>query len=770
MSPRRLVWTLCAISTLWPAAAHAQARVRVDAAKRTLIYPGGSAPIPLAEIAADKIAVEQVLLDGGVSVTRVKVGVDPTWEAIVAQSKLVFAGLTGFAKGQPGGRTGAMVQLLGKTLLVGEVAEDRTICGQAMTPLSPQVLDPKTMELRPATVQRLPADQRSKATRIVASARRGPAEASLGRLLLATASSSGAAKALTDGDPETVWREDRTGAGQGEFVTMETPSEVPITRLAVTVAPSSPSEDGAAPQTFFLVAKDRTLAITLPEDAWTHPGEAYDVPLPEPISTPCMSLVLDAAYVRGKRPEVGVAELVAYSAFDGAGASLEKVAKALAGGGARAEGAAAILKRATKPLPAVRAAYPELDAAGRGLAIDVASAAACDESAPLLTDALGDDDREVVRKARGKLERCAKAAAPALADGVRKGTPKVQIQAATLLAHVAPKEALAPLADALDGGDAKTRAAVRGALGHAARDADKGAVVALLTRPGGAGAKVEMLRALSARLGDARAEADARIAELLAPGAEMRTRFLLAEPLADLARAGDEDAAARLGALLASDPHLAVRARAAEVSGGIAPLEARLVAATADREPRVREAALRAVATAHVRAAEPQAVARLGSDPWTFVRTAAASALAALPRSDASDRGLEAALRDRSARVRAAALDALAAHDAKSTATAIGARAFDEKEDAEVRLAAVRALGRMCVAASADGLTRLAAAGASQVAEEDARSLAIAAVDTLGRLHPKDLAARLAKVQGEGTNDPVKRAVSHALAATEVCR
>ena len=787
VSLRRTLGLVCAISTFYVAApfsaspALADARVRVDAAAKKLVHAGGTVDIPLAVIPTDKVVVDDVPLGGGRFITHVRVsaGEPNAWEALVAGgTTVVWSGLTGFTRGQDGERTGDMVQVLTrsgmlKDVLVGEVAQDRVICGQTMTALSPKVLDARTMELRGATVQRLPLAQREKATRIVAVARRGPAEAPLGRMLVATAASSGTAKSLTDGDAETLWSEDRPGAGQGEFVTMETPPEVPITRLSLTIAPKEPDANGAAPQTLFLVARERTYAITLPEDAWTHPGEAYDIPLPEPVSTACLSLVLHSAYVRGKSPDVGVAELIAYSAFDAPGATLETVARALSGGGARAEAAAAVLKRATGSLAAVRAVFPELDAPGRALAIDVASAAACADSGPLLCDALGDDDREVARKAQGKLERCARTAAPALADAVRKGSPRVRVRAATLLAHVAPREALTPLADALDSGDVgdgETRAAVRGALGHAAQGAEKDALGQLLARPGSPGAKLEMLRALSGRLGDVRAEADQRVAELLVPGADMRTRYLLTGPLADLARAGDSAAAARLGSLLATDHHVAVRARAAELAGGIPAVDASLVTAIDDPAPRVREAALRAVASSHLRAAEARAIARLWGDGWTFVRMAAASALATLGPSPAADHALEVAFHDASPRVRAASVEALAARGVRTSAAAIGARAFDEKEDVTVRLAAVRALGKTCATDTADGLYRLAAAGASQVADDDARSLAIAAVDALGHLGPKDLAPRLAKVRAADANDAVKRAVDHALKSTEVCK
>src|SRR5262249_28688113 len=156
----------------------------------------------------------------------------------------------------------------------------------------------------------------------------------------------------------------------------------------------------------------------MPEDAWAHPGEAYDVTLPEPVHTTCVSLVLDDAYDRGRAaPEVSIAELAAYSSFDGPTATAEQAARALAGGGARADEAAAVLKRSAGGLAAVRAVYTELDAPGRALAMDVAaSASSCADAAPLLVLGLGDGDREVLRKSREKLLRCAKAGAPALAD------------------------------------------------------------------------------------------------------------------------------------------------------------------------------------------------------------------------------------------------------------------------------------------------------------------------------------------------------------------
>ncbi len=773
VKPWRTFEVFCAISTVCvaPADAAPDPAVRVDPAAKTLLYAGGSAAIPLLTVAKENVSITEVPLDDGKIVMHVKVRSEPNpWEAIVAHDKLVFSGFTGFAKGEPGERTGEAVRVLGRDVMVADIQEDRKICGQEFTALSPRVLDPKTMELRGATVQRLPTDQRQAARRIIASARGGPAEPALSRLLVARGASTGTAKSLTDGDIATVWTEQRPGMGQGEFVTMDAPYEVGLSGFSITVAPLAPGPAGAAPQAFFLVTDSQTFAITMPDDAWTRPGEAYDIPLPEPIHTTCISLVLNSAYVRGTAPEVSLAELVAYSSFDGPAATLDKVAAALGGGGPRAEGAAAVLKRAPGGLAAVSAAYAQLDAAGRALAMDVASVADCEKGAPLLVGALGETDREVVRKARGKLERCGKAAANALSEGALTGSPRVRLEAPMLLAQVAPREALAPLAEAMTTTDEKARAAARKALAHAARDAEKSALAALLAKRGSQDARIDMLRALAARLFDVRADANAVFPELLAPGAPMRTRYLLAAPIAELARAGDLDAAARLVAFISRDSDVPVRAHAAELAAGIAAAEAALAAAVEDPEPRVREAALRSIALAHLKSGEAHAIKRIGEDPWTFVRMAAAGAIAALPASAASDRALAGALKDPSPRVRASAILALAAHRATGQAEALLERLDDGEEDLEVRIAAARALGQICARMATNRLVKLAASGASPVASEDERAVGMAAIDALGRLHPPDLAARLAKARAPDANAGARRAAEHALRETDVCR
>ena len=178
------------------------------------------------------------------------------------------------------------------------------------------------------------------------------------------------------------------------------------------------------------------------------------MPLVEPLRTSCLSVVLDKAYARASEPhpEVTLAEIVAYSAFDGPTAKLEDVAKAMSGGGARAHAASGVLLRAgAAGLAAAAKAYPSLDAPGRALAIDAAiGAGTCESSAALFVAAMGDADREVARKGREKVERVWKAAGAGARGGAVRGSDMaMRASAATPLASIAPSgTAVEPLASA----------------------------------------------------------------------------------------------------------------------------------------------------------------------------------------------------------------------------------------------------------------------------------------------------------------------------------
>lgn len=693
------------------------------------------------------------------------------WEAIIAppahantlSAVVMYSGITGYAHGEDGERSGDVVTFLGeganKTVVVGEMREDLRICGQDATVLNPRAIDPKIMQFRGASMQRLSRAERSDASKIIATARHAPADTPLAPLLVVEGASSeiGSARALVDGDTKTTWGEARPGAGAGEFVVLRAAAEIPITHLEITIAPPNESplpttnlekktatpttSKTAAPKSLFLVTEKKIYAVTLPEDASAHPGESYDVAFAEPIMTACMTVVLDEAYSRDPHPDVAIAEVAAFSAFDAPGAKLADVAKIMNGGGARAESAAALLKRAGDAgLAATVAVWDSLDVRGRALAADVAGSGPCPAATPLLVKALVDRDHEVARKGEETLDRCGRAALPALAAIVGDG-------------------------------DERTRSIERAAFMRAAHITDAHILPPILNQKDRSlTARIDLLRASSARLPEIAADADAAIDDILKTDSSFRSRYLLLGPIASLARGGDTNSSARFISLLTQDPDSPIRAHAAELAAHVAAAQGALLGALGDQDPRVRDAALHTIADEHSSPATVAVEKLLEHDPWSFVRTSAATAIGAFPAAIDIDRSLAAALKDPSPLVRVAAIDALAAHRAASFAPDLRARLDDEGEEIDVRVAATRALGATCDAASLGRLSDLAGKVASPIASEVEVALGLAAIDAIGVMHPADIARRLSAVTAPGVSASVRRRAHDAISEPGTCR
>ncbi len=766
--------------------------VKVDLARGVVTASGVERAIPIdrAQLPSEgAVTVESLAIGQGKHVVHVRVPVrdadenGPAWEAILAagSKEAIFAAMTGSLSGDPGERSGKAVQIVphgpSSFVLVGDTREDLHICGQSATLLDPLALYPGPLELRPATVQRLSADQRASAEKITAQDAGATLDSPLAQLLVARGSSVPGSRGLelTDGDAQTVWREQRPGIGQGEFVVMAAPRAVPITRVKVVTSPPNAvlTTTGAGPRTFYLVTSTGTFEVTIPTDPWRKPGETYEVVFPRPIETACLALVLGSAYSRGlEHPDVGVAELAAYSEFDVPGATLDDVAKRLSS--ERGIAAAQVLERAAKgALDAVANAYDGLDARGRALAMDVAASHdKCEEAGPLFARGLCEATGEAPRKAREKLERC-KGAAPALAARMRDDAASSSC-IAPMLASLAPDEALEPIADALASAqedDHATRAVLRAAFSRALADVPRGRLAGLLAdRNRSALARLEMMRAAESRVGEAAAESEATVAELLSGAPSMRVRYLTLGPLGELARAGDQVAAGRIVDAVVSDPDGRVRGRAAELAAGLPSAMPALVRAAGDPEPRVRQAALAALAPTVSPDAARAGVDALNRDGWWFVKVEAVAMLMNAPASKGVDDALGDALHDPSVRVRGGALMALARRRAQSWRAAIRERLDDAGEDPQVRASAAGALGALCDADSADRLTDLARALASPATDEDAQQLGFAALFGLAALKPRDLRDRVAPLLASGAPPYARVAAEKALAARPMCK
>jgi HEAT repeat protein len=737
--------------------------------------------IPVRDVDDKNVSIKAVEMASGRHALWVHV---PTrsaasWDAVLAgrAGALVYAAETGKIHGQPGSMSGTAIKVVpdgsGHSYVArGSVSEDFTICDREAL-ASAEVLEPQSLEWRGASFQQLDPAEIAKATAVDATARQGAADKPLAPLLAARFSSSGAhPSALADGDASTVWSEAAAGSGHGQFVVFGAPNEVPISKLSITVAPPTPAPNGAAPSHFFLATRDQLFAVTMPEDAWTHPGRAYDVALPQAIKSSCLALVLDEAYATTKSPDVSIAEVSAYSELDGEGASLEKVALDLGAGGRRAQIAEAILKRAgNASLAPITAAWPKLDVVGHARAIDAAEGAQCGAAATrVFLDGLCESDANIQRKAKHALTQCKQsseivAAVQPLAQPMCKDVP-------TYVAMLGKQGALPKLSEWMSSSDGEMRSTVRHAFANAAQEATPQMLVAMINDAQKTPlVRLEMLRAMGARVKEIQADASKALDALLAPSADMPTRYLSLEPLGELAKAGDRASAARVGNMLAHDPDWPVRARAAELAREVPAVQSELVSAIDDAEPRVRQSALEIIAALRVSPAAVLVEKHLESDPWTFVRVSAARALGAMPAARDIDKALASALgADQSPQARSAIIDALAAHQARSYASAVRARLDDEQELPVVRTAAARALGAMCDPAQLERLTELARSAGDPMASGEDLTLGLAAISALGDIHPADLASRLAKLRDKSVRDAVRAAAEHAIAAPAKCR
>lgn len=792
--------TVCARAASCSAASGAVIDVPESVAPR--LVTAALVEVPLGE--GRRLARVDVPLEGGgawVALLAAPVGA----AARDVAPAVPFQGFVGVPKGAEGEARSVQIVVEGdanaRRVVVGERREDVSLCGRP-TLVAAREIDPGTLRLvRGASIDSVPAAERAAAPRLVAKRLPGAAAPSdAPRLLRARAASSAVERkfaTLTDGDPTTTWSEGKPGDGRGEFVTMAASTEVGVTSIELVVRGEGDElADGAAPRTLEIATSERLFEVELPEDAWASPGARFSVELPEEVRSACFAIVLGKAWARPgvKDPAVSLAEVTAHTAFDGAGT--DALAGALAGGGARARGAAVMLGRAgAAGVSASMAAYPTLDDAGRELARGVVDAAPCAEQAPffakLLVEAASAPDAErrgppgeregaEALHARDRLRRCGRVAAPALAAQVTSGAPRGRIAAATELSLVAPAEAIPVLADAMAAaeGDALRRE-LRDALARAARSERALPALAAELAPERVArrtepAKIDLLRAAGPSLGRVEGGASA-FAAVATSEASPRTRYLLLGPAAELALAGDAAALSWLGAALARDADPHVRARAAEVAGGVPALASVLVGAVDDPEPRVREAAVAAIAKLSARGTPPPDAAlgvlarRLAGEPWTFVKVGAARALATAPADANADRALAAMLRDASLEARGAAIDALGAHRAAAHADAIRARQDDEDENLEVRARAILALGALCDARSIDTHTTLARRAASPISDAD-RRLGAAAIAALGDAHPADLEKRLAPALGKDAPREVVEMAKAALAAPRVCR
>jgi HEAT repeat protein/mRNA-degrading endonuclease toxin of MazEF toxin-antitoxin module len=740
-----------------------------------------------AELRAKTPSAEVVAIGGGRRAVVVSIddGARSFRAVVVAPlgtgpAKILFSGLVGLTSGQPGERRGDVVRVLdaksgARAVVVGQELESVSLCGRP-TLLAPQQLNPKTLELQGAKLQRLTAQEIESAR--PAQVRRMTDEeasaAATGVLRALSASSAiGSPQAATDGDPETTWSEDRGAEGKGEFLVMRSPPETPISGLELTIRPKTRVlEGGAAPERLFIAGPRDVFSVTLHEDAWKTPGARYRVSFAQPLQGACLAVSLDSSFDKSPGAKVTLAEVRAVTEFDSS--KLGELVATLAGGGQRAEAAKSVLIAMGAPsFEAIAKAFDGLDEGGRRVALDVMDAAPCEQSAPVYVTALTSKVEAQALHARDRLRRCGSAGGEVLAAALAKSdkTDKRLIPLlVTELAVTDPVRSVQALVPLIDEKTVLRRRLIRTALAQVARTARaESAVRAVLADPQTPPvALIDLLRALGDQAPRYQPESTAALARLQQGSPVFRTRYLLLGPSATLSRVSPEvDGAFRQ--TLGGDPHPNLRAAAFNLVSEPQRYQLELLKALGDDHVRVREASARALGKPEAAFASQPLTERLAKDQWPLVRAAAADALARHPAGPALDQPLAAALTDESPLVRARSIRALGDRRAAGVAARIRDRLIDEEEFSEVRAEAARALGTLCDAESADILAAFAKKLADPMASPDAQLIATGAVQSLGRLALPNLKDALAPLSSKKAPPQARRAAAAALEARDTC-
>jgi HEAT repeat protein len=497
------------------------------------------------------------------------------------------------------------------------------------------------------------------------------------------------------------------------------------------------------------------------------------VQLSPPLQSSCLALVLDTAFTQSKSAQVTIAELSVLSELSAS--QLPELVASLAGGGQRAEASKSLLVAGGIPaFEAVAQAFPTLDEGGRRVALSVMDQAPCEQSARVYVAALTGTIEAQARHAQSRLGRCGSVGGAALAEALAradKTDKRVLPLLVSQLTLTDPARAVGAYLPLMDEKTVLRRRLLRTALAQAARSAaaEKAVRAALADAATPPVALLDLLRALGDAAPRFQPEVGQALQRLARSSTEFRTRYLLLGPTAALS-SSDPAAEAAFRKSLGADPHPHVRAAALSLVREPNRFRGELLSALQDREVRVREAAVQALAVPEAAFASSALTARLEKDEWPLVRAAVADALAKHPASPALDEPLTDALADDSSLVRARSVRALGERGVTAAADRIRDRLEDAEEWPEVRAEAARSLGVLCDAESAEVLAAFAKKLADPMASPEAQLIGGASVQALGRLGLPSLAQQLAPLTNKKAPPHARRVAATALSARITCR
>jgi HEAT repeat protein len=673
------------------------------------------------------------------------------------KATVVFEGFTGPEPASAAATTAADLPTLrlelaakspdgSRTLLRGWQKEGSSLCGRKAL-LRAELLDPKSLGFRPASLQHLSVQERQQALRVTAQA--GSTAPALKPSVLLSSAPLESAQALVDDDSQTSWSTAPGHDGYGAFVAFRAPEAVTPTGVSLEVAPGH-----QVPSAFWLLADERLLHVSVPSELST--AERLEVPLPAAPGTSCVAIVLDHTPGLGAEAQVGFSELSLLAAglepplvlIEQLGLDPERSRRAVSLLAQLGQAGVDVLVEHAFALPEAALAP----------AADVLDRFGCEQSAEAVALLARHPSKESHERAVSRLRMCGKRAARGLLKAFEREGPARE-RLAPLLAIAAPALAVSAISPRITG-SGEARSLMRAALSRASRAQEAHAEVRARLAQADLEPRLtlELLRALATQAPEFMPEAGVaydRARQLT----DFDSRYLLLEaagPLAAVHARAEADVRQALDA--ASGPWLRVAAaRGLETPERFAQ---GLQRALGDSHVRVRQAALLALARKQGSFAEQAVLELLATDPWPLVRAAAVEALEGFPESAPAERALLKATGDPSPMVREQVARALVRYPGQQASSLLLAHLESRDESAEVRATSANALAQLCERRAEDPLTRLALDLGDPMLEAERRQLSLAALAALGRLAPKDLQSRIAPLLAK---DATRRAAELAL-------
>jgi HEAT repeat protein len=696
------------------------------------------------------------------------------------------------------GETSTGVDVDAERVLEFQTAAGVTRCDGALPRLFPRAYDFDSGRFRPV-VSPLPEPGVEKLV-----ARRGdpamPAGRPLGGFHWIAASSTRAAGGdaralgspveLNDTDVATTWTEGTGGDGRGEFLTARTTAGGYAVR-GLRVFPG----DGASLEAFraknrvrrfqlaFGPAREQRFDVEIPGDPAAdaaHWREPYWVPLPKPVQSSCVTVVVtEVALGKDASPPksfgtAAIGDLAVFTELDSPEGAERLVADLATAPDCTARLPLLVGLGAPAVLPTAQAV---LGAKGyaRECLVEGLTALEPAPKSPVVLEALagalgGATEKEERLVTAAMVHAAAPPVSPlaALLASDKAGVED-RARAARVLGALNDPRAAEVLVEALGRGPVPVRTAVVSAIGRAPRLTGDVVLAAIASNAHDGGAReADLLRALPAvvkREPARRAEVIGSLRAALAPERSFEVRGRAVMALGTLGTAGDPGALAQLREH-DGEPVLCYLATR-ELAGlspdtGVDPRPA-LRAALADEDPRVRETAALALGQQGDKVATGALIAGAKQEPWPFVRRAELEALGHLCMPGAGDLMLRAIARDVDEVRRAALVGMVRCKDPRSRAVLLKT-VTRANEAATVRELAAALLGEAGDRAAAPQLAT-ALRGLVNEAEADLalEGVAATALRALGRLGGPD-AVGAAVTLAADTRHPYRSTAIEALA------